>query len=306
MNRFAAPSLPLSGRRSPTGARRRAALLLEVILALAILFMGMAVIGIQLSSALQIGYRSERSSQALMLGEAKLAQLDSGGIDLQRELGADGIMEGDFGITFPGYFWRFLLEPDENVADLFTVRLEILYGTPEDDLEPGSIEDAKRVITLHALRPTPATLNLQRDFGFSDEELEEVAASLPVDIDPTDLSPAALANRDPAELLELMPTLLEIFGQGFGFSPEQIQQAMNSGMLGNLPAGLNPFEGAADGGRGTGDGAGAGEDGGPPSLESVLESVGGKVGAGGGRDRGRGTGDDDTDNQGRGPGRGGR
>ncbi len=224
--------------------RRRGALLLEVILALTILFMGMSLIGIQLQTSIKISYDNERRTQALLLAEAKLAQLDSGAINLAREMGADGVMEGDFGKSFPGYFFRFTMEEHEDLEDVFEVTTEILYGPPEDDLEPGDIEDAHVVMVLYSFRPTPPTLNMQRDFGVSDEQIEELAASLPPDLDPLDFSPAAFAEMDLETLLELMPQLLEIFGQGFGFSSAQIQQAMDMGLLdpSNLPTGPESFD----------------------------------------------------------------
>ena len=223
--------------------RRRGALLLEVILALTILFMGMSLIGIQLQTSIKISYDNERRTQALLLAEAKLAQLDSGAINLEREMGADGVMEGDFGRSFPGFFFRFTMEEHDDLEDIFEVTTEILYGPPEDDLEPGDIEDAHVVMVLYSFRPTPPTLNMQRDFGVSDEQIEELTASLPPDLDPLDLSPAAFAEMDLATLMELMPQFLEIFGQGFGFSSAQIQQAMDMGLLdpSNLPTGPESF-----------------------------------------------------------------
>lgn len=251
---------------------RRGALLLEVILSLSILFMGMAVIGIQLRTAVMAGYDNERRTQAQMLAEAKLAQLDSGAINLQRDMSSDGLLEGDFGLSFPGYFFRFSIEPHDNLVDMFQVTTQILFGRTEDDLDPGDIEDAEVLLTLHSLRPTPPTLNMQRDFGVNDEAMDELAASLPPDMDPADLSPAAFAEMDLETLLELMPQFMEIFGQGFGFSAAQVQQAFDMGLLDptNLPTGADAllneagtpaekreegrgrpeFGGAGDGGRG--------------------------------------------------------
>ena len=236
--------IPQSAIRNPHLSRRRGALLLEVILALTILFMGMSIIGIQLQTSIKIGYDNERRTQALLLAEAKLAQLDSGAINLEREMGADGVMEGDFGKSFPGYFFRFTMVEHDDLEDIFEVTTEILYGPPEEDLEPGDIEDAEAVLMLYSFRATPPTLNLQRDFGVTDEKIEELAASLPPDLDPLDFSPAAFAEMDLETLLELMPLLLEIFGQGFGFSSEQIQQAMDMGLLdpSKLPTGPESFD----------------------------------------------------------------
>jgi len=235
-------------------------MLLELILALTILFVGMAVIGIQLRTSVATGYENERLTQALMLAEAKLDQLDSGAINIDRELGADGVMEGDFGLTFPGYFWRFLIEPHDDIDEIFTVELEILCGPPEFDREPGDIEDAETVIRMYALRPSPPVLDLRRDFGFTDEQMEEVAAVLPPDLDPSELSPAFILELPPDQLLELMPMLMEMFGQGFGFSPQQIQQAMDSGLLdpSNLPTGSDGFQDVPSPGDLTGQGRGRG------------------------------------------------
>ena len=252
-----ARAIPHSAFRIPhLSPRRCGALLLEVILALTILFMGMAVIGIQLRTSIATGHENERMTQALMLAEAKLGQLDAGAINLDREMSSDGVLEGDFGKSFPGYFFRFTIEPHDDLEDIFEVTTEILSGPHEDDLEPGDIQDAEVMLTLYSFRPTPATLNLQRDFGVSDEQMDEVAASLPPDLDPTDLSPAAFAEMDLEELLELMPQFLEIFGQGFGISLDQIQQAMDMGLLDltNLPTGAESFDkGQSQGSQGRGD-----------------------------------------------------
>lgn len=209
-------------------------MLLEVILALTIMFASMGVIGIQIKSGLTAAHDSNRLTQAIMLAEAKLAQLDSGAVRIDRE------MEGDFGITFPGFFWRFDIQPHDDFDEVFLLTVEILWGTPEDDLEPGNIADADVVTTFYTWRPSPPTLNLQRDFGFSDEQMEEVMAALPPDvIDPTEISPTMFADLDLETMAELLPLLIQQFGAGFGFSEAQIMQAIESGLLdpSNLPTG---------------------------------------------------------------------
>ncbi len=263
-------------------SRRRGALLLEVILSLSILFMGMAVIGIQLRTAIVAGYDNERRTQAQMLAEAKLAQLDSGAINLQRDMSSDGLLEGDFGLSFPGYFFRFNIEPHDELEDMFQVTTQILFGPTEDDLDPGDIEDAEVLLTLHSLRPTPPTLNMQRDFGVNDEQMDELAASLPPDLDPADLSPAAFAEMDLETLLELLPQFMEIFGQGFGFSAAQVKQAFDMGLLdpANLPTGPDALLNGAGS-------PGGKRDGGTGRPEFGGASDGGAGGKG--RPRGEGT-----------------
>ena len=222
---------PLSNPQSCHLWHQRGALLLEVILSLTILFMGMTVIGIQMRASVATGYENERLTQAVMLAEAKLAQLDVGAINLQRDMSSDGVIEGDFGMSFPGYFFRFTIEPHDDLEDIFEVTTDILYGPPAYDLEPGDIEDGEVVLTMYSFRPTPPTLNLQRDFGVTDDQMEELASALPPDLDPAEFSPRAFADMDLATMLELMPMFLEMFGQGFGFSQEQLQQAMQMGLL---------------------------------------------------------------------------
>lgn len=240
-----------------TRQRRRAAMLLEIVLALTLLFISMAIIGIQINTSVNLGYRSERKTQALMLAEAKLAQLDTGVITLDREI------DGDFGKSFPGYFWRFYFEEDEDVENLWDVKLEILYGPYESDLEPGDIDDATVITTLHTMRPTPATLNLQRDFGLTEEKLAEISEDLPIGIiDPTDINPAMFAEMEIEDLMDIMPMLIETFGLGFGFSQSQIESAINMGLIdpSNLPTGASDALKDFGGGRGGGGAGRGGED----------------------------------------------
>jgi hypothetical protein len=233
-------------------------MLLEVVLALTILVAALAAIGVQINSGISVGYENDRLTQALMLAEAKLGQLDTGTLVVENSYDA-------FGATFPGYFWRFDFTPHEDVPGMFLVRLEILYSFPDEILEPGDateadLEKAEILATIHTIRPTPPTLDLQRDFGMTDEQMDEIAAKLPPEIaDPTNISPAALANMDVQTLLDLMeaaPELMGLLGAGFGFTQEQLDALLKEGfdptkIPDELPSGMTG-EGAGRGGGGKG------------------------------------------------------
>jgi hypothetical protein len=244
---------------------RRAAMLLEVVLALSILVASLAAIGIQFNTALRIGHENERMTQALMLAEAKLGQLDTGSIPLELE------MYDSFGRTFPGYFWRITIDPHDDIPEMFQVELEILFGDPGIEIDAGDavesdLDDTTVVARLHTLRPQPATIDMQRDFGFTDEQMDEIAEELPPEIaDPANISPAIFAEMDLETLMEVMPQLIEVFGAGFGFDQAQLDQAIQGGLIDptNLPDNLNDFGTPPGGGRGNGtNGGGGGREGG--------------------------------------------
>lgn len=201
-------------------------MLLEVVLALGILLMSMVALGGQFYTAVQTADRSERLTQANMLAEAKLAQLDIGAIPIEVE------SDGDFGKLFPGYFWRITIEPHEDLPDLFLVLVEILYAPAPDPEQLPDIDDAELLVELRTFRPTPATIDMRRDFGMSEEQLADLTDTLPPELaDPTNISPAVFRELDQETLLLILPQLMGVFGQGFGFSKDQIQQAIDQGLL---------------------------------------------------------------------------
>ncbi len=239
----------------PAQHRLRGAMLLEVVLALAILVSALAAIGIQMNQSLRTGYGNENLAQAMMLADAKMGQLDTGTLFIERE------MEDEFGEIFPGYFWRFEIIPHDDIIDMYQVRLDILYGATDEDGENGNIDDAEIVATLHTIRPQPANLDLQRDFGLTEEQLDEIASALPPDIaDPTDISPAMFAEMDITTLMELMPVLMENLGGDFNLTSEQMQQLMDAGMSGEIPTDLGDVQDLINRGQGGGGGGGEGGD----------------------------------------------
>ncbi len=219
--------LPVGGSRDRS-LTRRGVLLLEVILALAILLMGMAVIGVQMNTSLETGYRDAQTNQALMLAEAKLAQLDSGVV----KIGIEGL-DGSFPV-FPGYFYRFEIEPERDIDGMYRVKLEVLYDGSRIGVKPEDLVDAKPaegnevLMTLYTFRPTPPVVDLQRDFGLNDDQMADLGEKLPVELlDPTNISPSLFADLDPETLMSVLTAI----GEAYGISEAQIQMAFQAGLL---------------------------------------------------------------------------
>ncbi|HOW19672.1 MAG TPA: hypothetical protein PLC79_11590, partial [Phycisphaerae bacterium] len=80
--------------------------LLEVLIALAILILGMAAVGMQVNVGLRVANNSEIATRAVMLAESKLAELDAGIVQLV----PNEELEGDFGIQYPGWAWRMYVD----------------------------------------------------------------------------------------------------------------------------------------------------------------------------------------------------
>ena len=110
---------------SKRGTRRKAALLLEVVVAFGIVTAALGMLGAQLSGGLQMVQYAEQQTRASELADRILALLE---LDqtLQQQIFVDNKTDGDFGTEYPGWFWRILVEPTETVG-LGMVSLEILF-----------------------------------------------------------------------------------------------------------------------------------------------------------------------------------
>lgn len=237
---------------TPRRVRRNGAALLEGIVALALLVLGMAIVGGQIHSAVRTMHETEELGRALMMSRSKLAQLDMGLIPPEETV------EGNFGKMLPGHSWRVSLLPTQT-PDVFLVRLEVLKGVldaPFDDEREHELEQQEQeelppdeeprvVHAVYTLRIPPATLDLQRDFGVAQEELEKLADSgegLPGDLLAELLSgqlTVADLNRllDNESLLQLLPVLLQAFSSQLppqfrdlaNRSPDELADLLRSG-----------------------------------------------------------------------------
>jgi len=81
------------GAQRAAAPRVRGVVLLEVLIALAILILGMAAVGMQVNVGLRVANNSEIATRAVMLAQSKLAELDAGIVQLV----PNEELEGDFG-----------------------------------------------------------------------------------------------------------------------------------------------------------------------------------------------------------------
>ncbi|MBU0641320.1 MAG: hypothetical protein KKB50_20875, partial [Planctomycetes bacterium] len=288
----------------------RAALLLEVVIALSIMVAALGLLGAQLVSGLRMTQEADQHTQAGELANRLLALLELD-LETQQRVFLDRETDGDFGPQYPGYFWRAYVDPTD-VEGLGLVTIEILYqGHPEyqDD-----IAGARLVRHLHMLKADPARVNLAEDFGVDEEVLTQIVESLPIaGFDPFDLNPQefiAALTQDPEMLMELLPMIMPLIQQVMGgagmegeLNPNQLQDLLGGGLAGGGGAGSGSsvedllrmrdemFGGGGGGGRRAGrGGAGGGEEGGRMSTEDLLrmrdEMFGDAGGGGGGRGSG--------------------
>lgn len=187
--------------------RVRAALLLEVVVALTVLVAVLGLLGAQLVNGLKMLDQAREQYRATQLVERPLMKLDLDDLDVEQFL-ADREAQGDFDIQYPGWFWRATAE-ETDIPGLWRVTLEILHQRDPEQLD--DIDSARVVQTVHLLKAQPVRVSLVRDFGMTEEQAQQLADALPVDFDPLDFNPAEIANALDAEtLLEAMPALMPL------------------------------------------------------------------------------------------------
>lgn len=299
--------------------RRQGAVLLEVIIALAILILGMAAVGMQVNVGLKVATDTQVATRAVQLADSKWSEMDAGVLDWN----PSEEMEGDFGIQYPGWAWRMYVDPTDT-PDLNMVTLEILYkpGVRFREELP-TYEDMIVVHTSYSLRATPARVNLA-DFGVDLSTLEGSSASTPATGDGGSTPGSGdRGGTGSGSLADLLGRLMELLPQGFDpmnirpdfvkdIPPENIpeimtilQQLLGPGgaLLGGMQGGLSELMEQVDrkgGGKGS-DGGQEGADGGGtygPSPTDNPPDGGSDVGGRRGGRRG-------SDGVGRRPGRGG-
>jgi uncharacterized membrane protein YgcG len=276
------------GMRWDTRSGRRSAfVLMEILVALAVLILGMTVIGAQLNQSWKSARTTERDYTAILLAETKMAEFDTGLIIQDEEV------EGDWGALFPRFAWRIIIEPS-GVDNLLAVTIQILFEDARRDIELDfDFEEAVVLYSVYTLRAVPARLDLTRDFGISEEAADKIAeagadSGADVALDPRDLDPAVFRDMPLEDLIEILPSLL----QAMGMSMEDLMNMLPPEARAMIEATQGEFaeEGAETGDESADDGL-APDGGGPDPTES---GSGGarriEVGGGGGGDAGRGGG----------------
>ncbi len=214
-------SLPSRGRscRLPqTAITGRGFILLEVVIAVALLLTGLTVIGAQISQSLESSHRSANLTRLMLLVESQLAELDTGLVNFEEE--ADNEVEGDFTTRFPDYGWRIRFDETATEA-LLAITLEILHNPRERLTEEFDHDNAEVVHTVYTLRALPPAIDLQKDFGVEDEAIEQLSELMPVeDFDPANFNPAIFREWEFEDLITVLPALV----QAFNISLEELTQ----------------------------------------------------------------------------------
>lgn len=248
-------------------APRRAALLLEVIVALTILVAAMGLLSAQLVAGMKLTAAAEEETRATQLADRMLALLELDPETIQKFFN-DKQSDGDFGAAHPGWFWRATVLPIEDFPGMGEVSIQILHQ--DDRKNQDSIENARQVRALHMIKAEPGRINLEQDFGIEQELIDQVAQSIPIPgFDPTALNPQELVSLDPMLLLQALPQLLPLLQQmGLG-------GAGGGGGAGGLPPALAALLGGAGGGAGGGPGGGGGGD---PMRDAIRNLIAQQLG----------------------------
>lgn len=213
--------IPNAGSRGirRTAQRPSAFILLEIVIAMAILILGMTVLGSQFQSSRQAAYETEWTYRALLLAESKLAELDTGLIV------PEDLIEEEFGPIFPDYAWRMRIEPTA-VPDLHFITLDILRQPRINVDTPFDFDKATVLYTAYTMRATPAQIDLTRDFGMGEEQADQLTEQLSnvgeFGIDPRNLDPSVFRELDLAELIDVLGPML----QALGMSTEDVMSML--------------------------------------------------------------------------------
>jgi len=231
--------LRTSARAEARGSHARGYVLLETVVATGMLIVGLAVIGAQVQDAQESLRTMDRRTQAMMLAERQLAELDMGLVELDS---VDDVVEHDFGPRYPDWGWT-LTTSETALANMFLERLDILYRSrdgeyKEDDFDHERAEIAYTLYTMRALQPP---VNFAVDFGLDEEEARDLGdkfsnVGIP-GLDVNAFDPRLLQNIDLEELMKALPVIMDALRMDISqlvgsLPPDLLQQLIDSGILG--------------------------------------------------------------------------
>lgn len=110
----------MSAHRKPRA--RRAFSMVELVVAIALMGVGIAAAVACIGSATHASARAEEFTAVQLLAREKLTELELRGA-------AAGEAQGDFGASRPGYAWQTSVTPSD-LRGLARVRLRLLWGDP--------------------------------------------------------------------------------------------------------------------------------------------------------------------------------
>jgi len=207
-------------------------------MATGMLIVGLAVIGAQLQESNKAVHTMKLKTQAVMLAEMQLAQLDLGLVQLDS---VDEVQEGDFGSRYPDWGWLLITEPTA-IDGLFRLKVEVYHRFRDGEYRQDSFEyeHAEQIFSAIGFRQAPRPLDLATDFGMREDELAEFAdkigqAGIPC-FEGGTFDSTCLANIDIEELMKTLPALKEL-GINLGdieslIPPDLLESLKQSGLLG--------------------------------------------------------------------------
>ncbi|MGB0717577.1 MAG: hypothetical protein ACPGXK_16990 [Phycisphaerae bacterium] len=188
--------------------------LLETVIATALLMLGLMVLGAQIQDSVTTVRKMDQRQRAIMLAETLLSELSLGLIEFDS---IDDMQEEEFGPRDPSYGYRMILD-ETIVPDLFHLTTEILYWPREDEEDFFDFDEAEILFTTRTMKVVPRKVNLQEAFGIPDEEFEELSVKLEElgipGLDPNDFDFSVLGGDKLTfdELVEALPVLMDAFG----------------------------------------------------------------------------------------------
>jgi hypothetical protein len=141
--------------------RRRGALLLEVLIALAVLTLCLGLLGAQLAASVQMTSAADQQTRATQLQERLLALLELDP-NLTQRFFAQRELDGDFGEEQPGWLWRARIEKTD-IDGLGLLTMDVLR-LPHGQ-KRGNVTEAHVVRSVHLLKADPAKFNVISDGG---------------------------------------------------------------------------------------------------------------------------------------------
>lgn len=215
MHSHRSSSVPGRAHRALSISHRSGFVLLEVVVSLGLMVLGMTVIGAQINDSFRRASRTALKMRAMTLAESRLAQLDSGALELDPVLIEAGEpIEEDFGRLFSAFATRVTVS-ETAIEELFLVTLSVLFDRLRDPDDEYDFDEAKVIYTVRTLRATPAFIDLQADFGVDEEGIERLIEAVPdAEFDPYVFDPSILARMDLEDLVAVLPDLLDALGIG--------------------------------------------------------------------------------------------
>jgi hypothetical protein len=243
-------------------------LLLEVVIALSILLIAIAVCGSAINNSLLSVKRGEEMTRAMMLSEEILARLDTADLTFDQEQSGNFEDRGQRDLRY-----ELKITPVEQDPDLLRVEISILENDPT-----ANDGQTRPVLVTRALRAKPKPMNMKNDFGMTDEQLKMLTDAIPGGsqvIDPENFDPTSLAKMDMNTLVQLLPVIMQAMQSG-QMNPQMMGDLSQLGQ-GGLPGGMLPGMGQPGGGAGGagGSGAGGGRKGGGRPRPSTSQPGGG-------------------------------